>query len=50
VPTLGAAETKVKPAQQVGDLDAGGVLGPLLVAVTVKVTLAPKLGVRLETV
>ena len=45
------AETKVRPGrQQVADLDAGGGSGPLLVRVTVKVTVSPTLGVGLSTV
>ena len=51
VPALGAADTKVRPAgSESVTCTPVALLGPLLVAVTVKVTLEPKLGVALSTI
>ena len=51
MPTLGAAETKVRPAgSRSVTCTPVALLGPLLVAVTVKVTLVPRLGVGLSTI
>ena len=48
---LGTAETKVRPAgRRSVTCTPVALLGPLFVAVTVKVTLAPKLGVAFETI
>src|ERR1700687_4780919 len=51
VPTLGAADTKVRPAGNTSVTTTPvAALGPLLVAVTVKTTLVPKSGGTFETV
>src|SRR4029077_20425470 len=50
-PVLGVPETKVNPAgSRSVTCTPVALLGPLLVAVRVKVTLLPKLGVALSTV